>query len=76
MEVHEDHGRSTTRRGRKRGGERGLGGAVQAEQRILVEQSKSWSAFGTEPITQLPQSVQYGIVNTETNLGRPRVMSE
>ena len=25
MEVHEDHGSSVTRRGRKRGGERGLG---------------------------------------------------
>ena len=37
MEVHEDHGSSVTRRGRKRGGERGLGGAVQADQRILVE---------------------------------------
>ena len=24
----------------------------------------------------LPQSVQYGILNTETNLGRPRVISE
>ena len=24
----------------------------------------------------LPQSVQYRTVNTETNLGRPRVMSE
>ena len=37
MEVHEDHGSGVTRRGRKRGGERGLGGAVQADQRILVE---------------------------------------
>ena len=37
MEVHEDPGSSVTRRGRKRGGERGLGGAVQADQRILVE---------------------------------------
>ena len=42
----------------------------------LSEQSKSWSAFGTEPMTQLSQSVQYGIVNTETNPGRPGVMSE
>ena len=37
IEVHEDHGRSVTRRGRKRGGKKGLGGAVQADQRILVE---------------------------------------
>ena len=37
MEVREDHGSSVTRRGRKRGGERGLGGAVQADQRIFVE---------------------------------------
>ena len=37
MEVHEDHGSSVTRRGRKRGGKRGLGGAVQAYQRIPVE---------------------------------------
>ena len=42
----------------------------------LSEQSKSWSAFGTEPMTYLSRSVQYGIVNTETNPGRPRVMSE
>ena len=40
------------------------------------EQSKSWSAFGTESMTKLPQSVQYAMVNTEINLGRPRVMSE
>ena len=37
MEVHEDHESSVTRRGRKRGGERGLSGAVQADQRLLVE---------------------------------------
>ena len=32
MEVREDHGSSVTRRGRKRSGERSLGGAVQADQ--------------------------------------------
>ena len=48
----------------------------QINELSLSEQSKSWSAFGTEPMTQLPQSVQYGIVNTETNLGRPEVTSE
>ena len=37
MEVHEGRGSSVTRRGRKRGGERGLGAAVQVDQRILVE---------------------------------------
>ena len=37
MEVHKDPGSSVTRCGRKRGGERGLGGAVQADQRILAE---------------------------------------
>ena len=37
MEVHEDHESSVTRRGRKHGGERGLGGVVQAGQRVLVE---------------------------------------
>ena len=77
MEVREDHGSSVTRRGRKR-----VVKGVSAEQYrqinefSLSEQSKSWSAFGTEPMTYLLQSVQYGIVNTETNLGRPRVMFE
>ena len=42
----------------------------------LGEQSKSWSAFGTEPMTELPLSVEYGMVNTETNLGRRRATSE
>ena len=37
MEVHKDNGSSVTRRGRKRSGERGHGGAVQADQRVLVE---------------------------------------
>ena len=37
MEVHENHESSVTRRGRKRVDERGLGGAVRADQRILVE---------------------------------------
>ena len=37
MEVYEDHGSSVTRRRKKRGGERSLGGAVQANQRYLVE---------------------------------------
>ena len=37
MEVHENHGSSVPRRGRKRVGERGLRGAVQADQRILVK---------------------------------------
>ena len=36
MEAHEHHGSSVTRRGRKRGGKRGLGGAVLADQRFLV----------------------------------------
>ena len=37
MEVRENHESSVTRRGRKRVGERGLGGAVQEDQQILVE---------------------------------------
>ena len=37
MGVHEYHGSSVIRRGRKRGGERGLRGAEQADQRIFVE---------------------------------------
>ena len=36
-EAHDNHGSSVTRRGRKHVGERGLGGAVQADQRTLVE---------------------------------------
>ena len=37
MEVLENHGSSVARRGRKRVGERDLGGAVQAYQPFLVE---------------------------------------
>ena len=37
MEIHEDHGSNVTKRGKKRGGERGLDGAVQADRRVLVE---------------------------------------
>ena len=42
----------------------------------LSEQSKSRSTFGTEPMTKSTQLVQYWMVNAETNLGRPREMSE
>ena len=37
MKVQENRGSSVTRRSRTRVGERGLGGAVQADERILVE---------------------------------------
>ena len=52
MEVHEGHGSSVPRRGRKRVGERV---SVEQYRKVnyfsLKEQSKSLSAFGTEPMT-------------------------
>ena len=53
MEVHEDRRSSVTRRGRKRAVVKGVSAEQyrQITEFSLSEKIKSWSAFGTEPMT-------------------------